>query len=112
MEFIFKSRKLAMDCNNLARAQKRWGTKRGKVILLRLQQLSAATNLKIAVQLPQARCHQLSGNRKNQFSAAVIDPYRLIFEPANETMPLDEKGGIDLANVTKVKILEIVDYHE
>lgn len=112
MELIFKSRRLAMDCNNLARAQKRWGTKRGKVILLRLQQLSAAANLKIATQLPQARCHQLSGNRKNQFSAAVIDPYRLILEPANEIVSLNERGDLDLLNITKVRILEIVDYHE
>ncbi len=45
------------------------------------------------------RFHELSGNRKGQWSCDLDHPFRLIFEP------LIEKGEVN------VQIIEIVDYH-
>jgi len=38
-------------------------------------------------------------------------PYRLIFEPAHDPLPLDENGSLDWARVTAIRILLIEDYH-
>lgn len=37
--------------------------------------------------------------------------YRLIFEPADKPVPQLEHGGLDWSAVTKVRILEVTDYH-
>lgn len=61
---------------------------------------------------PPARCHQLDGNRKGQFSVDLEHPYRLIFAPNHNPIPELEDGGINLQAVTKIKIIEIVDTHD
>lgn len=38
--------------------------------------------------------------------------YRLIFEPANDPIPLKEDGGLDWKNITAVNIIGIEDTHE
>jgi len=78
----------------------------------RLQELEAAEVLEITRSLPQLRCHELTGNRKGQLSVDLDHPYRLIFEPAND--PISEKpdSGLDWIRTTKIRIREIVDYHD
>ncbi|MBI5098423.1 MAG: killer suppression protein [Nitrospirae bacterium] len=62
--------------------------------------------------LPQARCHELKGNRKGQLSVDLDHPYRLIFEPANNPIPEKSDGGLEWNNVTKVRIIGMEDTHE
>jgi len=57
------------------------------------------------------RCHALREDRAGQFALDLWGPYRLIFEPDNDPLPKKEDGGIDIAKVTSVRILEIADYH-
>jgi hypothetical protein len=61
--------------------------------------------------LPQARCHELKGDRAGQLSVDLVHPYRLIFEP---TVPVPRKpdGGIDWKLVTAVTIIGVEDTHE
>jgi proteic killer suppression protein len=40
-----------------------------------------------------------------------VHPKRLIFEPDHETKPTKPDGGLDWQKVTRVLVLEIVDYH-
>ncbi len=61
--------------------------------------------------LPQARCHELLGNRKGELAVDLKHPYRLIFEPANDPIPRKPDGGLDWTQVTAINILEVVDYH-
>jgi proteic killer suppression protein len=73
--------------------------------------MAAASTLAVLGTLPQARCHELAGDRKGQLAVDLKHPYRLVFRPANNPVPLKPDGGLDWAKVTAVTILEVVDYH-
>lgn len=93
------------------KAQKRWGTRRGYLVIQRLDEMRAADMLELLRSLPAARCHELAGNRKGQLSVDLEHPYRLIFEPAHNPVPQKADGGLDWTRVTAVMILEITDTH-
>jgi hypothetical protein len=46
-----------------------------------------------------------------QFAMYLWGPYRLVFEPDHEPIPRLADGGINLTEVTKVIIREVVNYH-
>ena len=48
--------------------------------MLRIDQISAALSVEMMIQFRIGRCHQLKGNRKNQFAVNLVHPYRLVFE--------------------------------
>jgi plasmid maintenance system killer protein len=76
----------------------------------RLTQLSAASSLAVLIGAP-GRPEALTGNRKGQFSMRVSANQRLIFEVADQPLPLKAAGGIDLTLVRAIRILEVTDYH-
>ena len=53
----------------------------------------------------------LKGKRKGQFAVYVKQPFRIVFQPYHDPIPKKEDGTIDLERVTRVLILEVVDYH-
>ena len=57
------------------------------------------------------RPEALTGDRNGQFSMRVSANQRLIFEVADQPLPLKLDGGIDLTLVRTIRILEVVDYH-
>jgi len=58
------------------------------------------------------RCHALSSNRAGQFAVHLWGQYRLVFYPDHDPVPRTPEGEIDLANITKITIAEVVDYHD
>lgn len=74
-------------------------------------ELSAADSLVDISRLPPARCHELVGDRKGVFSVDLEHPFRLLFIPANDPLPLNSQGGINLSEVTEVEIIGIEDTH-
>lgn len=64
----------------------------------RIDEISAAPNVEMMVQFKIGRCHQLKGDRKNQYAVDLVHPYRLVFEKKN--------NEIQIAFIS-----EIVDYH-
>lgn len=72
-------------------------------------ELGAANNLSMLP--PAARCHPLEGDRKGQFAVDLKHPYRLVFEPLSDELPLKEDGSLDIGRITGIIILDIVDYH-
>ena len=112
MDIIFRNRRIERVCNSDREARKTLGAKRAKLARRRLDELDAADTLDIMKSLPQARCHELKGDRKGQISVALDHPYRLIFEAANEPVPRKPDGGLDWTRVTVIRILEVgIDYH-
>lgn len=107
----FGSAKLQRDCASDRDRQRRYGAERSKKIKLRLDQLAAAADLAEMCVLPQARCHQLSGDRHEQFSLDLDGPYRLIIEIDNDPVPRQEDGGINLSAVDAVRVVEVADTH-
>ncbi len=110
MEISFKTRKLEKQLTDPVVLVKSYGLL-AKKIKMRLKNLSDADNLSVMRSLPAAGCHELSGNRQGQLAVSVSVNFRLIFEPANEPVPVREDGGLDWNEITKIRIIEVVDYH-
>lgn len=111
MEVVFINAKLARMCNEASLRVRKLGPERALKVQLRLGQLAASTTLSDFCLLPQARCHQLSGDKDEKFSADLDGPYRLIFEIDNDPVPRLPDGGLDLTRATRVCVLEITDTH-
>jgi proteic killer suppression protein len=82
------------------------------LIRRRLDDFAAAQVLSDISKLPQVRCHELSGDRSGMLAVDLEHPYRLIFIPADDPIPLKADGGLDWNNVRTIKIVEIADYHQ
>ena len=111
MEVQFSTRKMQRDCSAEREMVRRWGAALSKRLQQRLMELSAAQTLAEMSRLPPARCHELTADRKGQLSVDVAHPYRLIFVPDHDPLPLNSDGGLDWAGVTKIVIIEVADTH-
>ena len=112
MEISYFSKKLKKAFEIEKVAIKRWGPENGRILLRRHGQLKAAVSLYDFSLLPQVRCHPLTGNRKGQFACDGKHPFRLVFEPDHDVVAEMEICGVDLKKVTRIHIVEVVDYHD
>ena len=87
-----------------------WGQNARKV-RQRLVELLAADTLAVVARIPSARLHALKGERTGQFAVDVKHPFRLIFEPAHDPIPITDDGGVDLERITRIRVLSVEDYH-
>ena len=111
MEIIYKSKKLENAFMKRKQGVQEWGDQNAKKLFLRHTQLQAADNLAIFSTLPATGFEQLRGDRKTQFACYGKHPFRLIFEAAHDPVPRQSDGGVDLVLVTRIRIIEVVDYH-
>lgn len=111
MDISFKTKKLQKLCSTRKEILKQFGQVKGKKLMRRMSELNAAITLSEISYLPPPRLHELTGKRKGQFSVDLEHPYRLLFMPDNEPVPIKEDGGIDKTRVHKIKIIEIEDTH-
>jgi plasmid maintenance system killer protein len=112
MDIIFKMKRLQKKCNDQTLLVKHYGPRRARLIRRRLDQLGAAGTLEVMRSLPQARCHELKGDRAGELSVDLDHPYRLIFRPASDPVPTKPDGGLDWAKVSSITILGVEDTHE
>ena len=111
MQVSFASAKMARVCSSDRDRQRRFGVERARKLQLRLDQLQAAASITELTSLPGARCHQLVGDRDEQFSVDLDGPYRLIFEVDMDPVPRRPGGGINTDAVDAVVVTEICDPH-
>jgi plasmid maintenance system killer protein len=111
MEIVFRSRKMQKLCNSETEMRRKLGDRAMKALQLRLAQIMAATTLEDLGKVPGARCHELIADRKGQLAIDLVHPRRLILEPDHNPLPKKLDGGLDWQKVTRVVVLEIVDYH-
>jgi len=97
-------------CNDSKERIKVFGPERAKKLGIRLDQMRVSSSLQVFKSV-HPRCHPLTGNRAGQWSADLDSPYRLLFEIADEPLPLDEYGNINLVEVRKVRIIDVADTH-
>lgn len=109
MDITFKNNKLQKLCEQHAEATRKLGQDNAKKLKARIQELLAAENVK---NLTAGRPHDLKGDRLGQYAVDLAGAMRLVFEPDNYPIPLKEDGSIDWLQVTKIRIIEIVDYHD
>ena len=105
MDFSFKG-KLKKQLASDKEMVKAFGQERAGPLKRRLAVLAKATSLADVPVDPPPRCHALKGSRLGQFSAVLTGNWRLVFEPDPPV-----KGHVNLAEVKKVRLLEVVDYH-
>lgn len=111
MDIVFGTSKLQKECSDAKLRVRRYGSRRAELMQRRLDDLRAADVLEDIRHLPGHRCHELVGDRAGQLSIDLDHPYRLIFEPADDPVPLKPDGGLDWNQVTTVRILEVADTH-
>jgi len=111
VDILFKSERFARECNAIRLLMNRHGESRAKLIRRRLDALRSAWVLEDLRNAP-GRLHELKGDLKWALSLDLDGPYRLLFEPAAEPVPLKPDGGLDWTKVTAVRILGIEDTHE
>jgi proteic killer suppression protein len=108
MEISFKNNKLQKQCERHAEAQKKYGADNAKQLKIRMRDLFAAENV---TSLTAGKPHRLIDDRLGQYAVYLVGGMRLIFEPDNDPVPLKDDGSIDWSQVTKIRIVEIVNYH-
>lgn len=114
MEITFKNKKLANEFNEGRQLERIHGALRAKKIRIRMAELRAADCLRDfwPPKSPPGRCHELTeGKRGGQLSVDLDYPYRLIFTPDHDPIPMRTEGGLDWARVTSIKIIGIEDTH-
>ena len=112
MEILFQGRKLEKVCKDQSLRIRKHGAVRAKFIESRLDELEDVENLAQMQLFRQARCHELTGDRKGTLAVDLDHPYRLIFEPANDPVPRQPDGGLDWTKITVIRILEVRYYHD
>lgn len=114
MDITFKTKKLRKSFNESRQLEATHGPIRAKKIRIRMRELHAASSLMDfwPPKSPPGRCHELNeGQRKGQLSVDLDHPYRLIFVPDHEPIPLKPDGGLDWSQVVVVKIIGVEDTH-
>ncbi len=110
MNISFADKKLGKIMNSEKELQKNYG-KNARYIMRRMMVLSTAPSLAHISHKPPERRHELEGQRKGSFAVDIRHPFRLVFKPNHNPVPLKEDTGIDLNKVTAITILEVEDYH-
>ncbi len=114
MIITFKNKKLEKSFNEGRQLDATHGKKRAKKIRLRMSEFQAAESLIDfwPPKSPPGRCHELTeGKRHGQLSVDLDHPYRLIFVPDHNPMPVKPDGGLDWEQVTVIKIIGVEDTH-
>ncbi|WP_028315371.1 type II toxin-antitoxin system RelE/ParE family toxin [Desulfatibacillum aliphaticivorans] len=114
MNIQFKNKKIAKVFSESSQLVKTHGNDRAKKIRIRFKELRAATSLMDfwPPKSPPGRCHELTeGKRSGQLSVDLDHPYRLIFKPAHDPVPVKEDGGLDWSRVTAIMIIGVEDTH-
>jgi plasmid maintenance system killer protein len=92
-------------CNDKVEAIRKLGPERAKLLHRRIDEQHDAASLADMRALRQARCHELKANRVGQLSVDLKHPYRLIFEVADDPIPMLPNGGLDWESVQSIRIL-------
>lgn len=84
MEITFTNKKLANICTSAKEMQAKHGKRMAEKIQQRLAELQAAETLADMRNLPNARCHELTGNLAGRLAVDLVHPDRLVFSPDHD----------------------------
>ena len=111
MKITFTDPKLEILANDDKKRVKEFGKLRADKIKSRLGQLKSAVTLEDVRNLP-GKYHELTNNRKGQWACDLDQPYRLIFTPHENPIPVNEHGQYVWVEILGVEIIEVVNYHK
>ena len=111
VDIAFRTRRLERTFNSERELNRAYDRRMARTIMMRLAVLKSSRSLSLVPTTRPDRLHQLIGDRRGQFAVDLVHPFRLIFVPNHDPVPLKEDGGIDRDKVTAIRMLEVVDYH-
>ena len=111
MDIAFVDKKLEKIVNDDRQIVRVLGKLRAEKLRDRLIQLQDAATLEDVRYLP-GNYHELTGNRKGQWACDLDQPYRLVFEPQEKPIPVNEHGQYIWLKIIGIEIIEIVNYHK
>ena len=109
MNVHYETTKLQRVCDSAKEAQRQLGPDSAKKLLLRLNELVAASCLADIPITPPPRLHQLKSEAP-EFAVVLHGGDRLVFRVA-EPVPLLPDGGVDKGLVRTIVITFVGDYH-
>jgi toxin HigB-1 len=109
IEIAWSDRKLANSSKTDRAGQKRFGQHRWKLLRRRLAALEGAATLRDLRGV--GGFHVLTADLAGSFALALDGPYRLLFRPDHDPVPLFDDGGVNEAAVTRVLIEGVSNYH-
>ncbi len=110
MNISFADKKTGKILNAEKELQRKYG-RNARCIMRRMVVLYSAPSLAHVSHRTPERRHELEGQRKGSFAVDIRHPYRLVFKPNHDPVPLKKDKGIDLIKVTAITILGVEDYH-
>lgn len=110
MTFDFENNKLRKQFADAGSLQKAFG-KLAVGIAERMDDIISSPTLAVLRQIGKANCHKLTGKRKHQWAVDISGNYRLIFEIDQDPVPMKSATEIDFVSVTRIRIVEVIDYH-
>ena len=110
MNVTYKNNKLKKYAEDEKYSIQKLGPRRSELYLKRIGDLIASETLEDTRNLP-GNFHELRQNRKGQWACDLDHPYRLIIQPHEDPIPLDENGKYIWIEIKGVEILEITNYH-
>lgn len=110
MVITFNNNELRELANNDKMALKMLGKIRSKKLKLRLNDLFDAKTLEDLRYAP-GNYHELKADRKGTWACDLDQPYRLIFRPIEDPIPVNNSGTYLWSEIKGVEILEICNYH-
>ena len=111
MNITFAAKKLNKIANDDRKMVKELGKIRADKLRTRLSQLQDAATLEDVRYLP-GNYHELIGDRKGQWACDLDQPYRLIFTPHEDPIPINEHGQYIWSEIVGVEVIEIINYHK
>lgn len=109
MEINIPDDDLRALCEQQRLAVRELGKPCARKLRSRLADIDAAAHVR---ELVAGRPHPLVGDRFGQFALDLHGGVRLVFEPDHNPVPAFSDGGIDWAQVTRITIIFIGDYHD
>ena len=111
MDISFADKKLEKIVNDDRQIVRVLGKLRAEKLRDRLVQMQDAATLEDVRYLP-GNYHELTGNRKGQWACDLDQPYRLVFEPQEKPILVNEHGQYIWLKIIGIEIIEIVNYHK
>ncbi len=110
MEITFKDKGLEKITKDPRKLRKRFN-QAAEIIENRIKLLISADNLGQIHTGPPTRLHLLKGDLKGKYAIDVNRKLRMVLEINQEPIPLHSNNSVNINLVTKILIVEIIDYH-
>lgn len=111
MKITFIDRKLEQLANDDRKMVRELGKIQATILRRRLTQLEDAKTLEDVRNL-SGNYHELKNNRKGQWGCDLDQPYRLVFTPQENPIPINTDGQYIWLEITGIIVIEIINYHK